>query len=109
MENNQLASKRVIGISYLLSLFFVVFVWGFWTRDVYALGINFSILLISGTLFFVSRLKGNNKYSSSDLAWITPLLLLSLSFFLYENPFFKPFALLTFIASFVVFYNYAWR
>jgi len=108
MENKPLATKTEVGISLLLSLFFIIFLWSFWSKDVFALGINFALYLASVTLFFVSRLRKNLKYSTSDLAWIIPLLLLSLSFALYENPFFKACCLLAFPIVLSLFYSYAW-
>lgn len=108
MENKPLATKTEVGISLFLSLFFVVFLWGFWSKEVYALGVNFSIYLGALTLFFVSKLRKSSKYSTSDLAWIIPLLLMALSFALYENPFFKPFNLLIFPATLAFFYTYSW-
>ncbi|MFZ2484695.1 MAG: DUF4153 domain-containing protein [Minisyncoccia bacterium] len=108
MENKILASKTEVGMTLLLSLFFIIFVWGMWTREVFALGINLSIYLASATLFFVSRLRKNHKYQASDLGWIIPLLLLALSFALYENNFFKTFSLLVFPILASLFYVYGW-
>lgn len=108
MENKLLTTKTEVSVSLILSLFFVIFLWGFWTREVYALGINFSIFLGALTLFFVSKLRKSSKYSTSDLAWIIPLLLMALSFALYENPFFKPLNFLIFPAALAFFYTYSW-
>lgn len=107
MENKPLATKTEVGVSLLLSLFFIIFLWGLWSKEFFALGINFALYLTLVTLFFVSRLRQNNKYSTNDLAWIIPLLLLSLSFALYENPFFKVFGLLSFPVLLALFYTYA--
>ena len=108
MENKFLATKTEVGITFLLSLFFIIFLWGLWSKEFFALGINSAIYLASITLFFVSRLRKNLKYSKSDLAWIVPLFLLSLSFALYENPFFKVCGLLIFPVLLALFYAYAW-
>jgi hypothetical protein len=108
MENKQFATRTEAGTSLLLSLFFVVFLWGFSTREIFAFGINFAIYLTSAVLFSVSRLRKNKKYSKSDLCWIIPLLLISLSFSLYENPFIKIISLLVFPVVGSIFYAYAW-
>src|SRR3989344_7609193 len=108
MENKSLATKTEVGISFLLSFFFIIFLWGVWSREVFALGINLALYLTGVTLFFVYRLKKDKKYVASDLAWITPLLLLSVSFALYENPFFKTFSILVFPVMLTLFYGYAW-
>ena len=108
MENKSLVTQTEIGIILFLSLFFVVFLWGFWSKEVFALGINFALYLAAATIFFVSRLRKSLKYSHTDLAWIIPLLLLALSFAIYENPFFKAFNLLVFPVVASLFYAYAW-
>src|SRR3989344_5654367 len=86
MENKSLATKIEVITSFVLSLFFIIFLWGVWSREVFALGINLTLYLAGVTLFFVYRLKKDKKYVASDLTWIIPLLLLSISFALYENP-----------------------
>ena len=105
MINN---TKTEVIISLLLSLFFIIFCWGIWTRELFAFGINFTVLLVGGTWFFVYKLRKNSRYSTTDLVWIVPLLLLSLSFALYENPFFKTFTILVFPVVFSLFYSYSW-
>ena len=95
-------------LSIVLSAFWVSFVWGFWTRGTYALGINFAVYLIALILFFVSILKNEGRYQARDLGWIIPLLMLATSFALYENPFFKVFCLIIIPLAFAVFYNFAW-
>ncbi len=108
MENKSLATKTEVAISLALSLFFVIFLWGLMSREIFAFGINFTVYLAGITLFAVSRLLRTKKYRRSDLAWIIPLLLLSLSFALYENPFFKTFIILVFPIALALFYAYAW-
>ncbi|MFZ2522623.1 MAG: DUF4153 domain-containing protein [Minisyncoccia bacterium] len=108
MEAKPIATKTEVLISLFLSLFYIVFLWGMWSREVFALGINLTVYLVLITLFFVWRLREDNKYSTSDLTWIAPLLLIALSFSIYENPFFKLFALLVFPVALSVFYTYAW-
>ena len=108
MGNTSFATKSEVVTSLILSLFFVVFLWGFWSKDIFALGVNLSLYLGAVTLFFVSKLHKNAKYSRNDLAWIIPLLLMALSFALYENPFFKPFNMLVFPLALALFYTYSW-
>lgn len=108
MENKPIKIKAEIWASLVLSLFFVIFLWGIWSREIFAFGINFTVYLALATLFLVLRLRKNKKYEASDLMWIIPLILLSLSFALYENPFFKVFAVLIFPVVLSFFYAYAW-
>ncbi len=108
MENISSGIKKEVGWSILLSLFFVIFIWGFFSRGIFALGINLSLYLASGMTLFITRLRKSKKYSRTDLAWIIPLFLLSLSFGVYENPFFKIFAMLSFPILASLFYAYSW-
>ncbi len=93
--------------SVLLSTFCVVFLWGFWSEGPFALGINAFVYLVGLIFFFLSILRREKRYHTSDLAWIIPLLLIALNFALYENPFFKIFSLLVFPVVLAFFYNYA--
>ncbi len=108
MENKLFATKKEVGISLILSLFFIIFMWGFFSREIFALGINFAVYLVSVVAFFVYRLRKNLKFDVSDSVWIVPLFLLSVSFAVYENPFFKAFSFLLFPVLFSVFYSYSW-
>src|SRR3989344_5129359 len=104
--SNFLTKKTTASI--LLSLFWVVFMWGFWTRGVFALGVNFAVYLVALILFFVAILKSEQRYQNRDLGWIIPMFMLAMSFAIYENPFFKIFCLLVIPPTFALFYNFAW-
>jgi len=94
-------------LSALLAVFWVVFLWNFWDKGVYALGFNAAIF---GFLFlglFIWVLFKKVAYVKSDLTWIIPLGLIVLSFALYDNPFLKGSSLLVFPVLFVIFYNQA--
>lgn len=90
-----------------LALFWVVFLWNFWNRGPYALGLNAFIFL---SLFFgllIWTLCKNGKYTASDLTWIIPISLIIVSFALYDNPFLKMISLLVLPAVFTLFYSQA--
>ncbi|OHA35043.1 MAG: hypothetical protein A2928_04050 [Candidatus Taylorbacteria bacterium RIFCSPLOWO2_01_FULL_45_15b] len=108
IKNTSIATKREIVTSFILAIFVVTFMWGFWEKGPYALGVNFTLFLGALILFFVSKLRTNSTYSKSDLAWIIPLLLMALSPALYENPFFKPFIIPGFTAVLAFFFAYSW-
>lgn len=108
MEKAISVTKLEAIASVFLSLFFVIFAWGFWSRGIYALGANFALYLAAMVLFFAGKLSRTPKYSARDLAWITPFFLMALSYALYENPFFKIFNFLVFPVSFACFYAYSW-
>lgn len=100
--------KPKLFASVLLSVFWVVFLWGFWEKGHAALGVNAFVYLGLLVLFFVAILHREGRYRTNDITWIVPLLLLALSFALFENSFFKVFALVVFPASLALFYVYAW-
>ena len=90
-----------------LAAFWVIFLWNFWDKGIYALGIN---AFVFGALFFgffVWVLFKKGGYLKEDLVWIVPLSLIIISFLLYDNPFVKVVTLFVWPVSFIVFYNYA--
>lgn len=92
-----------------LALFWVLFLWNFWNRGPYALGLNAFIFLSLLFGLFIWALRKNGKYTSSDLAWIIPISLIIISFLLYDNPFLKMVSLLVLPAVFTLFYSQALR
>jgi hypothetical protein len=91
----------------LVSLFYVMFVWNFWSRGIYALGVNFSIFLLLMMAVFSWELIKQNKITKEISIWLIPVFLIILSFSFYDNPFLKVTTLLSFPIIFVLFYNYA--
>ncbi len=89
-----------------LSLFWVVFLWGFWSRGVYALGANAFVFLFSLLALFLWTLKRKRYYRRTDLVWLVPLGLMALSFLLYDNPFIKIVSIPVYTLLFVAFVNY---
>jgi hypothetical protein len=76
-------------LSILFALYAVIFMWGFWQKDVNALGLNFFIFSAAAISVIVYRLLKEKNYSKSDLFWITPFYFIALSFLLYNNLFTK--------------------
>ena len=108
MENSPVVvDKTKIAYSVALALFCVVFLWGFWSRGPFALGINAFVFFLGIIIFFVEILRRGERYQSRDLVWILPFVLMALSFAIYENPFFKICTLFVFPIAFAFFYNYA--
>lgn len=72
-----------------LSVFWVLFLWGFWERHVFALGINASLFLLG--LFALAHYSLGKDSFANKCAWywIAPLLVVSVSYSLFENPFIK--------------------
>lgn len=105
MENvNFRKSILVIG-SFLLSVYFVVFVWNFWENLIDALGLNLTIFILGFlALFFLST--GVNALKKNYF-WVMPLILIALSFSLWENPFLKVINLLILPFLLSIFFAYA--
>ncbi len=90
-----------------LSLFWVVFIWRFWEKGVYALGLNFFIFTSLILIMFVKILRDKNHFEKTDFAWIIPICLFIMSFLLYENPFIKGVNIFVLPILFAIFYNYS--
>ena len=103
-----MVTKQKVTFSVVLSLFWVVFLWGLFEKGPQALGLNAAIYLGGVIAFFVAILYRERRCRRHDLAWIIPLFLLAFSYVLFENPFFKGFDLLAFPVLLAMFYNYAW-
>lgn len=91
------------------SLFWAIFLWGFWGREVMALGLNATVYLCLtlGLFFWLMRRRGVNL--KKNLYWIVPLLLVSLSFSLYSNPFAKATSILVLPVALAVFCGLSYR
>jgi len=105
------ASKRELflklSLSAVLAIFWVIFLWNFWSKGVYALGFNAAIfwLLLFGLFIFVLRRSG--CYLRHDLYWIVPISLIMFSYAIYDNPFLKLVSLLVLPITLGIFYNQA--
>lgn len=89
-----------------LALFWVVFIWGFWHKGVFALGFNAFIFFLFTLLLFLRAGYKGKYYAKQDLAWIIPLFLIVLSFIIYDNPFLKSVSLLVLPVVTALFINY---
>ncbi len=92
--------------SFLLSLFWVVFLWGFFQNGLNSLGLNASLFLFGVFSLFLFYAKDKGVSLKDNLFWTIPIALIILSLFLYNNPFFK-FISLFFVLPwfFAFFYN----
>ena len=89
------------------AIFWVVFLWNFWHKGIYALGFNATVFLFLFLGLFIWVLYKKGHYTTHDLFWIIPIILISLSYSFYDNPFLKITILLVLPAMFTVFYNQA--
>lgn len=110
-DTNKLTKKPISNFSlmgvFLSAFIWVVLLWRFFDHGVYVLGFN--VLIFGGLLFylFILKLKLAGHFSRQDLYWIIPVIILILSYGIYENPFLKITSLLVLPLIFAIFYNQA--
>lgn len=95
---------KLVG-SLALSLFFVAFLWNFFLRGTYALGLNAAVWFGGMLALFLWALRREGISLRANLGWIAPTGLIVLSYALYDNPFVKGASLLALPGTFVLFYN----
>lgn len=90
-----------------VSLFWVLFMWGFWSHGIFAMGLN-AFVFLSGLLgLFIWVMHKKGVAVKTQLYWIIPLGLIILSYLIYDNPFLKIISILVMPISLAVFYNHA--
>jgi len=83
-----LTKRETVFATMLLSLFWIATLWGFWAKDVQALGWNLTVF--AGGLIALYRYAGDlRRLTKYEYVWLVPLLLIALSYALYENPYIK--------------------
>lgn len=81
--------KNELIISAITSLFSVVFLWWFWDNGIYALWFNASVFGILFIRLFLFRIDDKKQFVKNNLYWLLPIVFITLSFSIYENPFLK--------------------
>ncbi len=87
------------------ALFWVIFLWGFWDRGVYALGPNTFVYLAAVIGLFLWSMHRQGIRLKDNLYWIVPIGLIVASFLIYDNPFLKAVSMLVLPVLFALFYN----
>jgi hypothetical protein len=96
---------KILG-SAAISLYWVLFLWGVWERDINALGMNAFLFWTFLIALFFWALRNQGHYIRKDLVWIAPMGLIAVSFFIYDNPFIKVISMLVFPVLGALFINY---
>jgi len=91
-----------------LSLYWVIFLWRFWEKDVYALGLNACIFFLGLLTMFILPLYYEKKIVKKDLYWIIPLFLIPFSYLFYSNPFIKAINIFIYPMLGFLFINYGY-
>ncbi len=100
--------KQQMFFSFLLASFWILFLWGFFERGVFALGLNIFIFLSGFTGFFLWILHKKENSLKNNIFWIIPISLVVLSFLIYENPALKIISIfVVFPLFFALFYNFS--
>src|SRR3989344_2772001 len=87
------------------AIFWVIFLWGFWEREEYALGPNTSVYLAAVIGLFLWSMRRQGIRLKDNLYWIVPIGLIAASFAIYDNPFLKAVSILVLPVLFALFYN----
>ncbi|MDD5074261.1 MAG: DUF4173 domain-containing protein [Candidatus Peribacteraceae bacterium] len=88
MPTVTLPLRKAVYVGLGLALFWVLAGWGIWEQGPSAMGVNYAVFALGVALFF-SVHAGERPLRKKHLPWLVPILLIALSFFLYENPFVK--------------------
>ena len=99
---------RRLVFSLSISLFWVIFLWGFWDKGIYALGFNAFVFIILGFTFLNTTLVDKKLFVKSNLVWLLPIALIVISFAIYDNPFIKVFNILLLPVLATIFINYSY-
>ena len=80
--------RQTVFAMMLLSLYWIMTMWGFFTKDVNALGWNLTVFIVALLLLYTFAGRAE-RIGRRDYVWLIPLLLIALSYALYENQYVK--------------------
>ena len=98
------SSRKVFAII-TLSILAVLGHWNFWSHGIYALGFNTTAFWLGVALLLWDN--NPNLRWRTDWVWFVPLLLMALSFSLFENPWLKVISCVLLPATTCIFYAYS--
>lgn len=93
-----------------MALYLVIFLWGFWTKGINAIGINLTVFWTLAIIFYTTYTKkqlGISILSKRNLFWTLPFIAMTLSFGIYENPWLKFITMAIMPFYFAFFVNYS--
>ncbi|MDD5102794.1 MAG: DUF4173 domain-containing protein [Candidatus Peribacteraceae bacterium] len=100
-----ITKRTAVFATMLLSLYWVLTLWGIWTKEVSALGWNLTVFVVALVCLYTHAGR-SQRPGAREYVWLVPLLLIALSFALYENPFIKAVNMLVlpllFVAYFII-------
>ncbi len=98
-------NRTEIIISIIIAIFSVIFLWWFWTNWIRALWFNYSIVSLLLMVYFIVSIKELKTFFKMNFYWIIPIVLIALSFSIYENPYIKTINFFVFPAVIWLFFN----
>jgi len=81
--------NEIITGGLMLGIYWVLALWGVWELGFYALGFNASVFLVGFLLLLDCGLQKRTFWNRAYWKWHLPLLLVLMSYSLFENPFIK--------------------
>src|SRR3990167_1386653 len=100
---NIITKRETVFVAIFLSLYWVLTMWGIWTKEVYALGWNLTVFVVALLLLY-THAGQSARPGAREYVWLVPLLLIALSYSLYENPYVKAVNMLVLPVLFVAYF-----
>jgi hypothetical protein len=105
IKNEELKVEQLICL--IAGWFWVTFLWGFWEKGVYALGLNATLFALL-SLAIIGRFSLKESiFAPDNRPWSIPITAMAFSFVLYENPFFEIIQLIAFPVAILWFVGHA--
>ena len=98
-----LTKRETVFAAIFLSLYWILTMWGIWTKEVYALGWNLTVFVVALLLLY-THAGQSARPGAREYVWLVPLLLIAFSYSLYENPYVKAVNMLVLPVLFVAYF-----
>ena len=95
--------RETVFAAIFLSLYWILTMWGIWTKEVYALGWNLTVFVVALLLLY-THAGQSARPGAREYVWLVPLLLIAFSYSLYENPYVKAVNMLVLPVLFVAYF-----
>ncbi|MDD4286786.1 MAG: DUF4173 domain-containing protein [Candidatus Peribacteraceae bacterium] len=100
-----ITKREAVFATIFLALYWILTLWGIWTKDVSALGWNLTVFVVA-LLCLYTHAGRPERPGKREYVWLVPLLLIAVSYTLYENPYIKAVNMLVlpllFVAYFII-------